>query len=80
MTGQKTVGETLRAFIERQEVFDKFFNRGYASMLYFAHLRRDPDTVGFTNYVLMLDTTGNYRKATFDFIYSPEYRGRFGPQ
>jgi uncharacterized repeat protein (TIGR01451 family) len=78
--GQKTAGETLRAFIERQEVFDRFFNRGYASMLYFAHLRRDPDETGFNNYVQLLNTTGNYRQATFDFIFSPEYRSRFGAQ
>jgi uncharacterized protein (TIGR03118 family) len=77
-SGQKTAGETLRAFIERQEVYDKFFNRGFASMLYFAHLRRDPDAAGFTNYVQLLNTTGNYRQATFDFIFSPEYRSRFG--
>lgn len=78
--GTKTPAETLRAFMETPAVFNGFFNRGFVSMLYFGYLHRDPDTIGFNNWLLTLNQTSDYRHLTFGFIYAPEYRGRFGPQ
>jgi hypothetical protein len=74
----KTPAQTLKAFMETSAVFDGFFNRGFVSMLYFGYLHRDPDTIGFDNWLQTLNQTGDYRHLTFGFIYSTEYRSRFG--
>jgi Domain of unknown function (DUF4214) len=66
--------------VETQAVFDKFLNRGFVAMQYFGYLRRDPDTIGYQNWVNTLDADpSNFRHMTFGFIYSDEYRHRFGP-
>ncbi len=58
---------------------DKFFIQGFVSMQYFGYLRRDPDTTGYNNWVTTLtNDPGNYRHMIFGFIYSNEYRQRFG--
>lgn len=69
---------TVRAFIETPEVEAAFSDRGFVSMLYFGFLRGDPDTTGFNNYLQKLQQTADPRQLVFDFIYSTEYRGRFG--
>lgn len=77
-TNQQTRAQVLRTVIESKPVFDKFFNRGFVTMQYFGYLRRDPDTIGFQNWVntLNADPT-NFRHMIFGFIYSTEYRNRF---
>lgn len=70
--------QVLRTFIESSTVFDKFFNRGFVTMQYFGYLRRDPDTIGFKNWVDTLNADpSNFRHMIFGFIYSTEYRNRF---
>jgi hypothetical protein len=70
--------QVLRTFIETATVFNKFFNRGFVSMQYFGYLRRDPDTIGFANWVNTLNADpSNFRHMIFGFIYSTEYRNRF---
>lgn len=74
----QTRAEVLRTVIESQPIFDKFFNRGFVSMQYFGYLRRDPDTIGFQNWVNTLNADpANFRHMIFGFIYSTEYRNRF---
>jgi uncharacterized protein DUF4214 len=76
--GTQTRAQVLRTIIESQTVFDKFFNRGFVSMQYFGYLRRDPDTIGFKNWVDTLNADpNNFRHMIFGFIYSTEYRNRF---
>lgn len=76
--GTQTRAQVLRTVIETQQVFDKFFNRGFVSMQYFGYLRRDPDTVGFQNWLDTLNADPqNFRHMIFGFIYSTEYRNRF---
>ena len=76
--GTQTRAQVARTVIESQPVFDKFFNRGFVSMQYFGYLRRDPDTIGFKNWVDTLDADpSNFRHMIFGFIYSTEYRNRF---
>jgi len=76
--GTQTRAQVARTVIESQPVFDKFFNRGFVSMQYFGYLRRDPDSIGFKNWVDTLDADpSNFRHMIFGFIYSPEYRNRF---
>ena len=78
--GSMTNGQILRAIAETQLAFDKFLNRGFVSMEYFGYLQRDPDSIGFQNWVDTLNADpNNFRHMIFGFIYSDEYRHRFGP-
>jgi len=77
---QKTRAQVLREIVELPSVTDKFFIRAFVAMQYFGYLRRDPDTVGYDNWVATLTTDpSNFRHMIFGFIYSDEYRHRFGP-
>lgn len=84
-SGQKSAADTLRAFIESQAVWDKFFFRGFVTMQYFGYLKRDPDQAGWTDWVDVLENgrpsagvaPHDYRHLIFGFVYSVEYRERF---
>jgi hypothetical protein len=77
---QKTRAQVLREIIELPGVEDKFFIRAFVAMQYFGYLRRDPDTVGYDNWVTTLTADpSNSRHMIFGFIFSDEYRHRFGP-
>ena len=79
-TGQMTRGEVLRNIVENQAVSNRFFNRAFVSMQYFGYLRRDPDTIGFQNWLDVLNADpNNFRHMIFGFLFSTEYRQRFGP-
>jgi hypothetical protein len=70
----------LREIVELQSVTDKFFIRAFVAMQYFGYLRRDPDTIGYDNWVNALTADpSNFRHMIFGFLFSDEYRGRFGP-
>lgn len=76
--GTQTRAQVLRAVVESQPVFDKFFNRGFVTMQYFGYLRRDPDPIGFANWVTALNADPtNFRHMIFGFIFSTEYLTRF---
>jgi len=83
-SGAATAGETLRAFVESQEVEGRFFYRGFVAMQYFGYLRRDPEEGGFNAWVNILTSgapgvaPGDYRTLIYGFVHSQEYRGRFG--
>jgi Calx-beta domain len=78
-TNQKTRAQVLREIVELQSVTDKFFIRAFVAMQYFGYLRRDPDTIGFGNWVATLTADpSNFRHMIFGFIFSDEYRHRFG--
>jgi uncharacterized protein DUF4214 len=73
-------GQVLRNIVESQAVADRFFNRAFVAMQYFGYLRRDPDTVGYNNWVTTLNADpNNFRHMIFGFLFSNEYRQRFGP-
>jgi len=77
---QKTRAQVLREIVELQSVSDKFFIRAFVALQYFGYLRRDPDTIGYANWVTTLTADpNNFRHMIFGFIYSDEYRHRFGP-
>jgi hypothetical protein len=79
-SNQKTRAQVLREIVELQSVEDKFFVRAFVAMQYFGYLRRDPDTIGYDNWVTTLTAdTSNFRHMIFGFIFSDEYRHRFGP-
>lgn len=76
--GTKTKADVLREIVEVQSVFDKFFVRGFVTMEYFGYLRRDPDPIGYQNWVDALNADPqNFRHMIFGFIYSTEYLQRF---
>jgi hypothetical protein len=79
--GTITRADVLRNIVESQVVFDKYIIPSFVDMEYKGYLRRDPDTIGYQNWVNTLTADpSNYRHMVFGFIYSTEYRARFGPQ
>ena len=77
--GQMNRGQVLRNIVESQPVADRFFNRAFVAMQYFGYLRRDPDTIGFQNWLNTLNADpSNFRHMIFGFLFSTEYRQRFG--
>jgi hypothetical protein len=78
--GTMNRGDVLRNIVESAAVSDKFFNRAFVAMQYFGYLRRDPDVVGFQNWLDTLNADpSNFRHMIFGFLFSTEYRQRFGP-
>jgi hypothetical protein len=78
---QKTRGQVLREIVEHQQTFDRFLIESSVSIQYFGYLRRDPDPVGYQNWVQTLNQNPNdIHHMIFGFIYSDEYRERFGPK
>ena len=79
-SGSMNRGQVLRNIVESQAVANRFFNRAFVSMQYFGYLRRDPDAIGFQNWVNTLNAApSNFRHMIFGFLFSTEYRQRFGP-
>ena len=77
--GQKTRAQVLREIVELQAVTDKFFIRAFVAMQYFGYLRRDPDIIGYDNWITTLTADpNNFRHMIFGFIFSDEYRHRSG--
>jgi len=77
---QKTRGQVLREIVESKAVEDQFFIKAFVAMQYFGYLRRDPDAIGYNNWVTTLTADpSNFRHMIFGFLFSTEYRGRFGP-
>jgi uncharacterized protein DUF4214 len=76
--GTMTRAEALRNIVESQVVFDKYIINSFVDMEYKGYLRRDPDTIGYNNWIDTLTANpSDYRHMVFGFIYSTEYRTRF---
>jgi hypothetical protein len=81
VTGNMTNAQILRGIVETSAVLDRFLTEGTVSIQYFGFLRRNPDPIGYQNNIDTLNANpGNLRHMIFIFIYSTEYRSRFGPQ
>jgi uncharacterized delta-60 repeat protein len=77
--GTMNRADVLRNVVESQVIFDKYLIPAFVTMEYFGYLRRDPDLIGYQNWVnTLIADPNNYRHMIFGFIYSTEYRGRFG--
>ena len=70
--------DILRLVLDSPEVSQKFFNRAFVAMQFFGFLGRDPKPSEYEQRLMTFETTGDYRQLIFDFIYSTEYRRRFG--
>jgi uncharacterized delta-60 repeat protein len=93
-TGQFSLIETIKAFVEQKVVYDRYFMEGEVTIMYFVYLRRDPslndpNLVGWTQWVNVFTNGGvrddgvviqprDIHHLIFGFIYSTEYRKRFG--
>lgn len=77
--GRKTRGRVLREIVETTQVYNKVYKNGFVAMEYFGYLRRDPEDSGYKYWLDFLNATGDYRGLVHGFIYSDEYRKRFGP-
>ncbi|HEX8891224.1 MAG TPA: MBG domain-containing protein, partial [Pyrinomonadaceae bacterium] len=73
-----TRAQALRAFVESLEIYNKFYNQAFVVMQYFGYLRRDPDSA-YTQWIDLLNQTGDYRTLINGFLNSNEYVRRFGP-
>jgi CSLREA domain-containing protein len=82
------ISELANSFIQRWDVLrrvanspqasQKYFNKAFVVVGYFAFLRRNPD-INYLIWINRLNTTGDYRDMIRGFTKSPEYRSRFGP-
>jgi hypothetical protein len=76
--GSMTRADVLRNIMESQVVFDKYIIPAFVDSEYKGYLRRDPDPIGYNNWIDTLTANPNdYRHMVFGFLYSTEYRSRF---
>jgi hypothetical protein len=75
---QNTRAQVVRAVVDDTETVRTFRNPAFVLMQFFAHLSRDPKPSEYNDRLKTLNATGDYRQVVFDFLYSVEYRKRFG--
>jgi hypothetical protein len=75
--GQITRAQAVRELMEAPEISQRFFNKAFVVVGYFAFLRRNPDAA-YLHWINMLNNTGDYREMIRGFLQSPEFRLRFG--
>ena len=75
---QKSSVQEVRAVIDDPQTVVAFRNQAFVLMQFFGHLNRDPYTNEYTRRLKYLERTGDRRSVVNDFLYSPEYRKRFG--
>jgi len=68
----------LRALVDDPQTVSAFRNQVFVLMQFFANLARDPEQWEYEDRLKTLNATGDYRQLIFDFLYSVEYRKRFG--
>ncbi|MGI9107393.1 MAG: carboxypeptidase regulatory-like domain-containing protein [Pyrinomonadaceae bacterium] len=76
--GRRTRAQVLREVVDSAELFNREFNPAFVLIQYFGYLQRDPDPVGFNNWLTVLNRTGDFRTMILGFLYSQEYQSRFG--
>jgi hypothetical protein len=70
--------DQLLALLEDPRTIRGYRNPSYVLMQFFANLNRDPHPWEYNSRLKRLNATGDYRQLIFDFLYSVEYRKRFG--
>jgi hypothetical protein len=74
----KTRAQVLQTIVNENETMDRCRAEAFVMMQFFANLARDPKPEEYQERLRSIMTTGDYRQVVFDFIYSVEYRKRFG--
>lgn len=77
VNGTENRATVLRKVVDNPTFYNSYFNNAFVLSCYFTYLRRDPDTNGYNDWITALPTHG-YRHVVTGFIYSIEYRARFG--
>ncbi|HEU4509234.1 MAG TPA: hypothetical protein VFR78_13390, partial [Pyrinomonadaceae bacterium] len=70
--------DQLLALLEDPRTIREYREESYVLMQFFANLNRDPHPWEYRSRLKRLNFIGDYRQLIFDFIYSVEYRKRFG--
>ena len=68
----------VRALVDDPKTISAFRNQAFVLIQFFALLGRDPQRWEYRERLNTLNATGDYRQLVFDFVYSVEYRKRFG--
>ena len=68
--------QALRIIVESSEVYQQYYNQAFVVMEYFGYLRRDPDAL-YTDWINVLNQSGDARHMVEGFVNSIEYRNRF---
>jgi hypothetical protein len=74
----RTRAQVLRNVIDIQAFKDREFNPSFVLMQYFGYMRRDIDQGGYDYWLIILNSTNNYRGMVCAFLTSWEYQLRFG--
>jgi hypothetical protein len=75
---QRTRAQVLHTVIEDQQTVNAFRNQAFVLMQFFANLNRDPQPWEYEERLNTLNANEDYRQLVTDFLYSVEYRKRFG--
>ena len=75
---ENTRAQVVRAVVDNPLTFDAFRDQAFVLMQFLAHLARDPKPGEYEDRLKTLKSTHDKRQMVFDFIYSVEYRKRFG--
>ena len=77
--GKMTRAEILVNVTEIPSAIKREYNEAFVAMCYFNYLKRDPDPDGYNHWLQILNNSSNGQTAIIKgFIYSGEYRARFG--
>jgi hypothetical protein len=76
-----TRAQVVRAVADSDQVGAAEFRRAFVAMQYFGYLRRDPEEPGMTQWLNYLNQNPtDFYTMVNGFLYSGEYRLRFGAQ
>ena len=73
-----TRAQVLQTVLDDQKAINGFRNQTLVLIQFFANLNRDPQPWEYKEHLNRLNATGDYRQLVSDFLYSAEYRKRFG--
>lgn len=77
--GTETRATVLRQVVDTPAFHSAEFRKAFVEMCYFGYLRRDPDPEGYNHWLNSLNNSnGDIYHLAKAFLFSSEYRGRFG--
>jgi len=75
----RTRAQVFNEIVDSSQFTSAAFNRVFVTTEYFGYLRRDPEPAGFQMWLDLLNNNPNdFRTMVIGFLYSLEYRARFG--
>ncbi|MBA3322780.1 MAG: ScyD/ScyE family protein, partial [Pyrinomonadaceae bacterium] len=78
-TSARTRAQVFNDIVDSSQFTSAAFNRTFVLTEYFGYLRRDPEPAGFQMWLDLLNNNPNdFRTMVIGFLYSTEYRARFG--